>query len=137
MLFELRPLLLSAFVLFSSAAVFPNEETLNSFYETAKEKCHDISSIRTEMDRINSEMLRLLAERTAYVKRAGDLKSQTTKIADDRQRVADQEKKITDRSIELGLPTEISIPAFRAIMETSIQFQQGYIDQLPLKTLNR
>ncbi|MBA2727301.1 MAG: chorismate mutase [Parachlamydiaceae bacterium] len=82
------------------------------------------------MDRINNEILSLLTERTAYVKRAGDLKSRTTKIADDRQRVSDQEKKIIDKSIELELPTEISIPAFRAIMETSIKFQQGYIDQL-------
>ena len=57
-------------------------------------------------------LLNLLAERTAYVKRAGDLKSQTKKIADDRQRIADQEKKIIDRSIELGLPIEISIPIF-------------------------
>ena len=105
------------------------EETLQSFYEIAKEKCHGISAIRVEMDRINNQILELLAERTAYVKRAGDLKSRTTRIADDRQRVADQEKKITARSIELGLPVEISIPAFRAIMETSIQFQQNYIDQ--------
>ncbi|MCA6599396.1 MAG: chorismate mutase [Pseudanabaena sp. M57BS1SP1A06MG] len=82
------------------------------------------------MDRINMEILRLLTERTAYVKRAGDLKSQTTKIADDRARVADQENKIIDKSIELELPLEISVPAFRAIMETSIKFQQAYIDQL-------
>lgn len=85
------------------------------------------------MDRINNGILELLTERTAYVKRAGDLKSRTTKIADDRQRVADQERKIIDKSIELGLPIEISLPAFRAIMETSMQFQQGYIDHLPLQ----
>lgn len=109
---------------------FSEENTLNSFYEIAKENCHDIASIREEMDRINNDILKLLAERTAYVKRAGDLKSRTIKIADDRQRVADQEKKIIQKSIEIELPIEISVPVFRAIMETSIQFQQGYIDQL-------
>lgn len=114
----------------SSNVVFSNDDTLSSFYEIAKQNCHDISSIRVEMDRINNEILSLLTERTAYVKRAGDLKSRTTKIADDHQRVADQEKKIIDKSKELGLPIEISIPAFRVIMETSIKFQQGYIDQL-------
>lgn len=81
------------------------------------------------MDRINNEILELLTERTAYVQRAGDLKSRTSKIADDRQRVADQEEKIINKSRELELPVEISVPAFRVIMETSIQFQQGYIDQ--------
>lgn len=123
-------ILVIAFASLNSNTVFSDEDTLSSFYEIAKQNCHDISSIRVEMDRINNEILRLLTERTAYVKRAGDLKSQTTKIADDHQRVADQEKKIVDKSIKLELPTEISVPAFRAIMETSIKFQQGYIDQL-------
>lgn len=122
--------LVVAFASLSSKIVLADDDTLSSFYEIAKQHCHDIACIRKEMDRINNEILKLLAERTAYVKRAGDLKSQTTKIADDRKRVADQEQKIIDRSMKLGLPIEISIPAFRAIMETSIKFQQGYIDQL-------
>lgn len=122
--------LIVMFAFLSGNNAFSEEKTLSSFYEVAKENCHDIASIRTEMDRINNEILRLLTERTAYVKRSGDLKSRTTRIADDRQRVADQEKKIIDKSIELELPTEISVPAFRVIMETSIKFQQECIDQL-------
>lgn len=121
-------------LLFSSFAV-AEDSTLESFYEIAKENCHDIACIRVEMDRINNGLLQLLTERTAYVKRAGDLKSRTTKIADDRQRVADQEKKIIDQSEKLQLPVEISVPSFRTIMETSIQFQQRYIDQLTGKTM--
>lgn len=109
------------------------EKDLNHYYEIAKQNCQDISSIRKEMDRINNDILRLLTERSAYVKRAGDLKSKTTKVADDRQRVADQERKILDKSIELGLPTDISLPAFKVIMEMSIQFQQQYIDHLSLE----
>ena len=105
-------------------------ETLSSHYQRVKEECHDLSCIRSEMDRINNQILELLAERTAYVKRAGDLKSKTTRIADDRQRVLDQESKIKARSLELELPLEISLPAFRLIMENSIEFQQGYIDLL-------
>ena len=124
---------LLVFASINSNLVFSEEDTLSSFYEIAAQTCDDIPSIRLEMDRINNGILRLLAERTAYVKRAGDLKSRTTKIADDRQRVADQERKIIDKSIELELPLEISLPSFRAIMETSIVFQQGYIDQLPLQ----
>lgn len=117
-------------LLLCNGVILAEEVTLSTFYEVVKEECQDIASIRREMDRINNEILILLTERTAYVKRAGDLKSKTIKIADDRQRVADQEQKIIERSIELELPTEISVPAFRAIMETSIQFQQGYIEML-------
>lgn len=116
-----------------SGDLFGEEKDLNHYYEIAKQSCQDISSIRKEMDRINNDILRLLTERSAYVKRAGDLKSKTTKVADDRQRVADQERKILDKSMELGLPTEISLPAFKVIMETSIQFQQQYIDHLSLE----
>lgn len=111
-------------------AAFLDSDRFNDQYERVRHECHDLSCIRTEMDRINGEILKLLAERTAYVKRAGDLKSRTTRIADDRQRVADQEQKIVAQSIELELPLEISIPTFRAIMENSIVFQQGYIDYL-------
>lgn len=121
---------LIAFTLLNSNRTFAEDATLASYYEIAKQNCSDIASIRLEMDRINDEILRLLTERTAYVQRAGDLKSQTSKIADDRQRVADQEEKIINKSRELKLPVEISVPAFRAIMETSIKFQQGYIDRL-------
>lgn len=121
-------ILIMAFCITNEA--FCSENTVSSFYENGALLCHDIQSIRTEMDRINNEILILLAERTAYVKRAGDLKSRTTKIADDRNRVTDQEKKIIDKSIELELPIEISVPAFRAIMENSIRFQQDYINQM-------
>ena len=117
------------FIVFGNV-LFCEENDLSHYYEIAKQNCQDISSIRKEMDRINKDILMLLTERTAYVKRAGDLKSKTTKIADDRQRVIDQERKILDKSMELGLPVEISLPAFKVIMETSIQFQQQYIDQL-------
>jgi len=82
--------------------LFSEEKDLNHYYEIAKQNCQDISSIRKEMDRINNDILRLLTERSAYVKRAGDLKSKTTKVADDRQRVADQKRKIFDKSMELG-----------------------------------
>lgn len=109
-------------------------DSMSSYYETAKHNCSDIPSIRVQIDRINDEILELLAERTAYVKRAGDLKSKTTGRADDRQRVAAQEKQIEQKSINLELPTEISLPVFRVLVENSIEFQQNYIDQLNEKS---
>lgn len=108
---------------------FSNEKTFDSFYEEAQ-TCENITCIRKEIDRINTEILKFLAERTAYVKRAGDLKSQTHKIADDRQRVADQEKSLIEKSEKLKLPIEISLPAFKAIVDASIEFQQKHIDEI-------
>lgn len=123
-------LFILSFTLLYSHKTYAECASLSAYYEIAKQNCDDIASIRLEMDRINDEILELLTERTAYVRRAGDLKSRTSGIADDRQRVADQEQKIINKSRQLELPVEISVPAFRVIMETSIKFQQGYIDQL-------
>lgn len=61
---------------------FAEDPTLTSYYEIAN-KIVVILRIRVEMDRINNDILELLAEQTAYVKLAGDLKSRTSKIADD------------------------------------------------------
>jgi chorismate mutase len=124
--------LASVFAVTCGSVLLSEERDLNHYYEIAKQDCQDIFDIRREINRINSAILRLLAERTAYVKRAGDLKFQTTKIAEDRQRVAEQEKILLDKSMELGLPAEISLPAFQAIVEASTQFQQRYIDHLSL-----
>jgi len=121
--------------------LFSEEQDINHYYKIAKKSCQDISDIRRELDRVNSEILKLMVERTAYVKRAGDLKVKTTKVANDTQRVEDQERAIIKRSAELGLPLEISLPSFRALIETSIQYQQEYIDvqlwKLKYKGLNR
>lgn len=119
---------LTGFKLLNSM-VHAEEIVLKEYYEIAQQNCHNISDIRVEMDRINNEILKLLTERTAYVKRAGDLKSKANIIADDRQRVADQEQKIIKESIKLGLPLEISLPTFRSIIEESINFQQKYINE--------
>ncbi len=105
-------------------------DTFNSYYAIAKDQCHDISCIRENIDQINEEILKLLAKRTAYVKRAGDLKGKTTKIAQDRARVESQEQKILEKSKVLEIPLEIVLPTFRALVENSILFQQEYINSL-------
>ncbi len=107
---------------------FAEETLFDSCYETAKEQCHDIHCIRAQINRINEEILKLLAERTAYVQRAGDLKSKTTRVAEDRLRVSQQEQILREKSLELGVPVEISIEAFKVIVENSTKFQQKYID---------
>ena len=104
-------------------------QTMNSFYETAQ-NCHDIACIRKEIDQINQELLTLLAKRTAYVKRAGDLKAFTIKKAQDHQRVEKQEKIIIEQALELELPLEVVIPTFRTLVDCSIEFQQNYINGL-------
>ena len=106
-----------------------NETAFETYYQTAKKECHDILAIRKEINRINEEILELLTERTAYVQRAGDLKAQTLKIANDSKRVQEQEAMLLEKSNQLGLPQEIVLPTFRSLVNASIEFEQAYIDQ--------
>lgn len=122
--------LISIATLFIGNFAFAEERTMSDFYAIAKENCQDIPALRIEINRINDDILRLLAERTAYVKRAGDIKFKTTQVANDPARIAAQEQILIEKSIELEVPLEISIPTFRAIVENSTKYQQTYIDQL-------
>lgn len=47
-------------IFFASSASYAGEDTLTGRYERIKQECHDLSCIRTEMDRINNEILKLL-----------------------------------------------------------------------------
>ncbi len=109
-------------------ALFSELTTLDDYYKIAQESCHSIPDVRVQIDRINNEILQLLTERTAYVKRAGDIKATSIKIANDPQRVAAQEQNLIDRSDALKLPTKITIPTFRALVNASIEYEQDYMD---------
>lgn len=113
------------------SAGYAQDVTMDDYYKAAKEKCHDLGCVREEINRINIEILKLLAERTAYVKRAGDLKG--NKVARDEARIVQQEKFLVEQSEKLRLPIEISLPAFRAIVESSTQYEQCYMDSVILK----
>lgn len=122
-------------LIFALACLWQNsplfaKPTLDDYYEQAKASSPDLAAVRKKIDRINQEILVLLTERTAYVKRAGDMKAGKTAFADDRQRVLEIEKTISNQSVLLGMPKEISLPVFRLIMETSICYEQHYLDQL-------
>lgn len=117
-------------VLTGCASFSNSHRELSSVYEKIQKECDDLTCVRSNIDRINSKLLTLLTERTAYVRRAGDLKRQQDKKADDKQRVIDQEKAVISESVALGLPLEISVPAFRALVKASIKYEQEYIDKL-------
>lgn len=110
--------------------IFSAENNLNEFYEKAKLECQDITSVQSEMDRINDQIVQLLVEHTAYIKRAGDLKFQALQFESEPKGITEQERRIISKSIQLELPVDISVPTFRMIMETSIEFQEAYIDHL-------
>ena len=109
-------------------AVVHAGETLDSIYETQAKNCESLPCIREEIDSINDKLLALIVRRTAFVRRAGDLKKHS-KIANDQKRVEDQLSVISEKSSKFGLPKEISLETFKALINKSIEFEQKYIDR--------
>lgn len=88
-------------------------------------QCNDIKCIRTHIDNIDDRILTLLAERTAYVRRAGIIKG-PIQSANDNARVQDELAQINKKSIKLNVPVEISLKTFSSLIQASIQYEQQY-----------
>jgi isochorismate pyruvate lyase len=116
-----RFLLLSCFFLFTHAAL------ANGSYDKNAAACADIKCVRAHIDNINDQILELLAERTAYVRRAGILKG-PSHPADDPARVRHELAVISAKSSQKHLPAEISISTFMALIQSSIEYQQRFKD---------
>lgn len=121
-------LLISTFTFLELISVAYASQTLQNIYQNEAIKCETLTCIRENIDKINREMILLLARRTAFVQRAGDLKMKT-RIANDPKRVQDQINSLSELSDELGLPKQISIETFKVLMKNSIEFEQKYIDR--------
>lgn len=89
-------------------------------------KCRNIKCIRNHIDVINDRILALLAERTAYVKRAGIIKGPDN-IDNYSARVREELLIIKKKSLQQNVPEEISISTFTAIIQSSIRYQRDYV----------
>lgn len=88
-------------------------------------ECGNIKCIRNHIDYINDQILMLLAERTAYVRRAGIIKGPKQSASDPR-RLQDELITIKKKSIQKNIPVEISLNTFNAMIQASIHYQQQY-----------
>jgi isochorismate pyruvate lyase len=91
-------------------------------------QCSNIKCIRVHIDNIDDRILSLIAERTAYVRRAGIIKGQA-QPANDKKRVREELADIEKKSIKQNIPVEISSVTFSALIQASIQYQQQYKDK--------
>jgi chorismate mutase len=99
----------------------------NSSYDQQSARCNDLACVRAHIDDINNQLLELLAERTAYVRRAGIIKG-PQRTANDVARVKTELTVITAKSHLKNLPVEISVPTFKTLIQASIDYQQKYKD---------
>lgn len=83
------------------------------------ETCHSIEEVRSHIDRIDRQIVALIAERGGYVKQAAKFK----KTAEDvraPQRVEQVIAKITALSRELGANPSVTEPVYRTMISAFI-----------------
>lgn len=81
--------------------------------------CHDMPAIRREIDRVDRELVRLLAERLTYIERAGVIKNDRNTVRDE-ARIQDVLDKVKTSCERENFPYGIAEPMWRALMEGCI-----------------
>jgi isochorismate pyruvate lyase len=89
----------------------------------AAKDCHDMSEVRAEIDRIDVELVDLIAQRFAYVDRAWQLK------ADPRDayvpwRIQQVIDKVKEHAKSKGLPPELTEALWRQMIGWFVQYEE-------------
>ncbi|MGB8274438.1 MAG: chorismate mutase [Alphaproteobacteria bacterium] len=90
--------------------------------------CNTLGEIRSNIDRIDRELVKLLAERASFVRRAGELKATREAIVDPK-RIEDIIADVRRRSRDLGLEADVAEDVFRVMIGRFIDFEYEVFDR--------
>lgn len=91
------------------------------------EQCLDMAALRREIDRLDREIVALLAQRQLYIERAAEIKSERADIRDE-GRVADVIAKVVAEAARAGLDPAIADAVWRELIERSIAHELSAFD---------
>ncbi len=78
--------------------------------------CRTLDEVRTNIDRIDDQILRLMAERSRYVAQAGRFKASAATVRDD-ARIRQILMRIREKAAKQGLDPDVAEATFRAMVE--------------------
>lgn len=78
--------------------------------------CRTLGEVRTNIDRIDDQILRLMAERSRYVAQAGRFKTSAATVRDD-ARIRQILTSIREKATKQGLDPDVAEATFRAMVE--------------------
>lgn len=96
-------------------------------------KCNTMPEVRNEIDRIDRELVRLLAERQTYIEQAGAIKGERTAVRDE-ARIEEVVEKVLTEADRTGLSRAIAEPLWRLLIEKSIEHEFAVFDEKKKKT---
>ncbi|MBX3447746.1 MAG: chorismate mutase [Parvibaculaceae bacterium] len=98
-------------------------------------KCSTMAEVRREIDRIDRELVTLLAERQTYIEQAGVIKGERTAVRDE-ARIEDVVRKVLAEADRAGLSRAIAEPLWRLLIEKSIEHEFDVFDARPKKNVS-
>ena len=86
------------------------------------ETCHTMEEVRRHIDRLDGELVVLLAERAAYVAQAGRIKKSPDQVRDP-ERIEEVVAKVRERAGLQGLDPDLAEAIWRAMIEAFIAYE--------------
>lgn len=91
------------------------------------EQCTDMSELRAEIDRLDGELVRLLAERAAYIDRAAQIKAVADLPARIVPRVEEVVANVRRHAEAQGLPPDLVEKLWRRLIDWSIAREESHL----------
>ncbi len=95
----------------------------------APEPGRTMTEVRAQIDRLDREIVVLLAERAGYVRRAAHIKGRRADIVDP-ARIEDVIAKVRGRARDLGLSPELVEPVYRLMIQRFIELETAEFERL-------
>lgn len=103
------------------ANCYANLNQMDDYVDRARE-CHSLDCVREHIDDINSQIVILLAQRFAYVQRAGELKPDDISVCDAKRETSIL-KNVAVQAQQIGLPANIAVSVFKEILRQANQYE--------------
>ncbi len=95
----------------------------------AMQQCSTMAEVRRNIDRIDQQIIALLAERGHYVGQAARIKAARSDIVD-RARIEDVVAKVRASAAKAGLDPDLAEAIYRPMMDAFIAFETREYDRL-------
>jgi isochorismate pyruvate lyase len=89
--------------------------------------CTTMADIRAEIDRVDEELVRLFADRAAYIDRAGEIKAKLGLPARIMPRVEEVVANVRRHAAAHGLPPELVEKLWRRLIDWSIAREESVL----------
>lgn len=90
-------------------------------------KCNSLEEVRSNIDRIDSEIIKLIAERGTYVAQAAAFKKDETGVKDTR-RVEKVIEKVRGRAADFGADPDMVEALYREMIARFVQMEMNHFN---------